>query len=160
MSDMTLPFDSAERKSFPMSQGLLKYCPAALAGVARHSMVNNEKHNPGEPMHHARGKSGDHEDCILRHLVDLADIRARIDRGLGVGADLTALLTEADALAWRALMLSQELHERFGGAPLAPNAKLPRSAEGEITIRDPACRCNWPDCRCIELCPEAKNAER
>jgi len=33
------------------------------------------------------------------------------------------ILAEASSLAWRALALSQELHERFG-APLAPGAKV------------------------------------
>jgi hypothetical protein len=38
--------------------------------VAELSRAGNEKHNPGEELHHARGKSNDHADCILRHLVD------------------------------------------------------------------------------------------
>jgi hypothetical protein len=39
------------------------------------------------------------------------------------------ILEEANNLAWRALALSQELHERFG-APLAPGAKTgPKSKD-------------------------------
>jgi len=126
----TLPTDSAERKEYPLFSGCLAYFPAALAGVARHSKAGNDKHNPGEPLHHARGKSMDHEDCILRHLTDLADMLARRQRR---GNELAAtarndelftkpILDEVNALAWRALALSQELHERHGGAPLAPGA--------------------------------------
>ena len=106
-----------------MYRGLLMYFPAALAGVARHSKISNEKHNPGEPMHHARSKSTDHEDCIIRHLTDLADEIAA-DNRVGLDQmDKGAILYEADALAWRALALSQALHEEYAGAPRAPAAK-------------------------------------
>lgn len=40
--------------------------------VAKVSYIGNEQHNPGEPLHWARGKSMDQEDCIMRHLVDHA----------------------------------------------------------------------------------------
>lgn len=113
---MTLPTDSTERKKYPLFRGLLRYFPAALAGVARLSHDGNAKHNPGEEMHHARGKSSDHADCILRHLVDFD---AAVTRGDGHAARL-----EVDAIAWRALALSQEFHEDCG-APLAPAARLP-----------------------------------
>jgi hypothetical protein len=125
---MTLPTDSHERKGYPLSRGLLEYFPAALAGVARVSYLGNEKHNPGEEMHHARGKSGDHADCIVRHLMDVNDLLAHITRDdLTLCADQAeeAVLAEVSQLAWRALALSQELHERFGlREPTAPRARL------------------------------------
>ena len=116
---------SAARKAIPMFEGCLKYFPAALAGVARWSKIGNDKHNPGQPLHHARGKSSDHANCIIRHLMDIADLQAaesRSDLKLDWGTDI---LDEADALVWRALALSQELHERYAGSPLAPGARLP-----------------------------------
>lgn len=120
---LTLPTDSQARKEYPLYRGLWRYFPAALAGVAKHSKAGNDKHNPGEEMHHARGKSGDHEDCILRHLMDLADMRAALERGeITTGPEADALLAEANALCWRSLALAQELHEAFGD-PLAPGAK-------------------------------------
>jgi hypothetical protein len=128
---LTLGTDSDDRKNIPLHSGCYAYFAAALAGVARHSKIGNDKHNPGEPLHHSRGKSADHADCIARHLMDIADMRARkvVHTTEETAALLTeanaALLTEANALAWRALALSQELHEQFGGAPLAPGAKLP-----------------------------------
>jgi hypothetical protein len=67
---MPLPTDSAERKRIPLFSGVFAYFPDALAGVARVSWEGNEKHNPGEPLHWARGKSDDHEDCIARHTQD------------------------------------------------------------------------------------------
>jgi hypothetical protein len=117
---LTLPTDSAERKQYPLLSGCLKYFPAALAAVARVSKVGNDKHNPGQPMHHARGKSGDHGDCIIRHLMDTEDLLAAYERN---SANITSeqILLEASQLAWRALAYSQELHESFG-APLAPAA--------------------------------------
>lgn len=120
----TLPTDSVERKEYPLHDGCLAYFPAALAGVARRSKAGNDKHNPGKPLHHARGKSMDHKDCILRHLVDLGDLLAAAQRrGPLTPAGVAAILDEANALAWRALALSQELHEQIGGAPQAPAAR-------------------------------------
>jgi hypothetical protein len=101
--------DSATRKTYPMARGLLDYFPDALAAVAQVSHIGNEKHNPGEPMHHARGKSMDHADCILRHLVG---------RG-GFDGDTR----ESAALAWRALALLQEELESEMGLPLPRGAR-------------------------------------
>lgn len=124
--DMTLPVDSAERKDYPIYTGCVRYFPAALAGVAKHSKEGNDKHNPGEPMHHSRGKSSDHADCIQRHHFDLGDLLAWIERNqLEDHEDaIDQVLDEVNAMSWRVLALSQELHERFGRAPLAPGAKL------------------------------------
>lgn len=86
---MSLPTDSAARKRIPMFSGLLAYFPDALAAVAEHSFVSNEKYNPGEPLHWSREKSSDHLDCCVRHLTDIA-----------TGADK---IEELKALTWRAL---------------------------------------------------------
>lgn len=111
LSTLVLPADSSARKEYPMTEGLLDYFPAALAEVSRVSKKGNDQHNPGQPMHHARGKSMDHPNCIVRHLVD---------RG---GFDTDGLRHSAK-LAWRALALLQEELEA-AGAPLARGAKLP-----------------------------------
>jgi hypothetical protein len=102
--------DSEGRKKFPMCSGLLDYFPDALAAVARVSFLGNEKHNPGEPLHHARGKSMDHADCIIRHLVE----RGRPD---AEGNSHTA------QMAWRALALLQEELENELGLPLPRGAR-------------------------------------
>jgi hypothetical protein len=124
---LTLPTDSAARKEFPVFSGFIKYFPAAIAGAARHSRRGNDKHNPGQELHHARGKSIDHSDCIPRHAIDIADMEAAIARDAGDAKDdaVKALLEEADALVWRAAAWSQELYEKYGNAPLAPAARLP-----------------------------------
>lgn len=118
---MTLPTNSAERKNYPMLSGCLKYFPAALAGVAHISKLGNDKHNPGEPLHHARGKSVDHGDCILRHIIDTEDLIAAFNRQ-DENIPIDMILTEVNQLTWRVLAYSQELHEYFG-SPLAPGAK-------------------------------------
>lgn len=120
-SKMTLPVDSNERKEYPLFRGVLRYFPAALAGIANISKRGNDKHNPGEEMHHARSKSADQADCIIRHLVDIEDLLAAQVRG-DSSVTKEALLIEVNQMAWRALALSQEIHEKFG-APMAPGAK-------------------------------------
>ena len=65
-----LPTDSAERKTYPLYRGLFRYFPRALSAIAHHSYVGNEKHNPGEPLHWARGKSDDQPDALLRHVLE------------------------------------------------------------------------------------------
>ena len=106
----TLPTDAAERKGIPVVTGLLDYFPAALAEVAKVSRAGNDKHNPGEPMHWARGKSMDQADCIGRHLME---------RG---GFDPETGQRHSAQMAWRALALLQlELEE--AGAPMARGAK-------------------------------------
>lgn len=102
--------DSATRKNFPMARGLIDYFPDALAAVAAHSKKAGDKHHPGEEMHWERGKSQDHADCIVRHLVN---------RGGFDGDD-----RESTALAWRALALLQEELEEAYKLALPKNARL------------------------------------
>lgn len=67
---MSLTTDKQARKRTPIFSGVLSYFPLALAAVARVSWAGNEQHNPGEPLHWARGKSDDHMDALLRHITD------------------------------------------------------------------------------------------
>ena len=100
---------SEERKKYPMARGLLDYFPDALAEVSKVSYLGNEKHNPGQPMHHARGKSTDHADCIMRHLAGRGGYDGEV--------------RETAALAWRALAMLQEEIEQEMGLPLPRGAK-------------------------------------
>lgn len=104
MADQHLPVAPEERKKLPLASGLLDYFPNALALVAYVSKVGNDQHNPGEPLHWARGKSSDHADCIVRHLID----RGAVDVD---GVPHTA------KLAWRALALLEEELEAQGAKP-------------------------------------------
>jgi len=107
----SLPTQAADRKAIPIVRGCLDYFPAALAAVAAVSKAGNDQHNPGQEMHHARGKSSDHADCIVRHLMD----RGTID---------SDGMRHSAKVAWRALALLQEELEA-AGAPLARGARLP-----------------------------------
>ena len=62
--------DSDKRKDIPVFSGFVNYFPDAMAEVARLSLASNEKHNPGEPLHWSKGKSNDHLDCLMRHLLE------------------------------------------------------------------------------------------
>lgn len=107
----TLSTDSTVRKSTPVARGFLDYFPAAMAAVAQLSRAGNDKHNPGEDMHHARSKSGDHADCIMRHLMERGTI------------DPEDNIRHSAKVAWRAMALLQEELESAGEAPLARGAR-------------------------------------
>ena len=91
---MLLPTDPQERKGIPITTGVLDYFPLAIAEVAKCSKAGNDQHNPGQPLHWAKGKSTDHADCIPRHLIDR-------------GAFDTDGIRHSAKLAWRALALLQ-----------------------------------------------------
>lgn len=91
---MSLPTDPKARKNMPIARGVLDYFPDAVAEVANVSRVGNDQHNPGQPMHWAKGKSADHADCVVRHLIE----RGTVD---------TDGLRHSAKLAWRALALLQ-----------------------------------------------------
>jgi hypothetical protein len=110
-----LPTDAAARKGIPLASGVLDYFPAALAEVARVSKAGNDQHNPGEPIHWARGKSMDQADTIIRHFLE----RGTIDPVDG--------LRHSAKLAWRVLALLQ-LELEADGAPLARGAREPKPA--------------------------------
>ncbi len=110
---------SEYRKGFPMARGLFDYFPDALALVSNVSYVGNMKHNPGEEMHHARGKSMDHADCIARHLLERGGYDIVVVDGV------QHVIRHSAALAWRALALLQEELEAELDMPLPRGAKLP-----------------------------------
>lgn len=101
---------AAQRKAAPLVTGLVDYFPDALIEVAKLSKIGNDQHNPGEPLHHARSKSGDEADALLRHLID----RGTID-GDGV--------RHSTKLAWRALANLQKELEEQEGKPLPRGAR-------------------------------------
>lgn len=113
MTSNSLPEEADVRNAYPMADGLLDYFPNALAEVSRVSFIGNQQHNPGEPMHWARGKSTDHRNKIMRHLIDAG------------GKDKHGVRHSA-ALAWRALALLQEELEREEGVPVSRGSRLPK----------------------------------
>lgn len=91
----TIPDEPVERKKYPIATGLLDYFPDALAAVAHLSWKANEQHNPGQPVHWARGKSTDHDDTLQRHFLQ----RGTLD---------TDGIRHRTKVAWRALAALQE----------------------------------------------------
>lgn len=92
----------------PLASGLVDYFNAALVEVAKVSYAGNEQHNPGQPMHWARGKSTDQGDTMLRHFFE----RGKLD---------SDGLRHSAKMAWRALAILQ-LECEAAGAPKAPGA--------------------------------------
>lgn len=109
--------DSATRKKFPMATGLIDYAPDALAAISHVSWVGNEKHNKGEPLHHARGKSMDHADCQVRHL------STRRDADPAYAGDPIEAVSHLAQKAWRAIIELQEAMEEIYDLDLAPGAR-------------------------------------
>lgn len=100
----SLPDDATKRLQYPMADGLLDYFPNALAEVAYLSHCATLQHHPDQPMHWDRGKSTDHANKIMRHLVDRGK---RDDKGQ----------RHSTMVAWRALAQLQEEIERDEGLP-------------------------------------------
>lgn len=112
-----LPTDPAARKETPIARGVLDYFPLAIAEVARVSKTGNDQHNPGQEMHWARGKSTDHADCIVRHLIE----RGTID---------TDGMRHSAKVAWRALALLQtELEDALAQAGASATLTPPSPKE-------------------------------
>jgi hypothetical protein len=110
-----LPTGAAERKKIPLGSGVLDYFSAALIEVAKVSFAGNEQHNPGQPLHWARGKSNDHPDTMLRHYMERGTV------------DVDGMRHSAK-MVWRALaILQMELEE--AGAPMSRGS---RPAESSI----------------------------
>lgn len=91
----TLPTDAAARKTYPVASGVLDYFPDAIAAISHISWRGNEQHNPGQPLHWARGKSTDEADTMLRHFLQ----RGTLD---------TDGVRHSAKMAWRALALLQK----------------------------------------------------
>ena len=90
MSNMILSQDPVERKQMPVTTGVLKYFPRAIAAVAQASWTGNQQHHPDKPLFWDKTKSTDHLDCIGRHLID-------------AGTFDTDDIRHSAKLAWRAL---------------------------------------------------------
>ena len=99
----TLPEEPSERKKYPVATGVLDYFPDAIVALSKLSWQGNEQHNPGQPLHWARGKSADEADTLIRHFMQ----RGTVDKD-GI--------RHTTKLAWRALALLQKELEDPNGA--------------------------------------------
>jgi len=128
---MPLPTEAKARKEIPLFTGLIKYFPDALAEVAAVSYTGNQQHNPGQPLHWAREKSNDHEDCAARHLFGVGELDNDGQR-------------HAAKLVWRALAILQleiESSPAASGRSLDdgwtdPGARAPNSPSDSYNARE------------------------
>jgi len=95
---MSLPEDDAGRKALPIWDGVVMYFPDALAAIAQVSKYGNDQHNPGEPLHWARGKSMDQMNTAFRHM---------LDHGVGNRYDDGGKTRHLAKAAWRILAALQ-----------------------------------------------------
>src|SRR6185436_4157756 len=65
-----LPTDPKERKQLQLYTFMFHYFPDAWLEVVRIARLGNEQHNPGEPLHWARGKSTDQMNAAFNHVFD------------------------------------------------------------------------------------------
>lgn len=113
-----LPAEAAERKKYPVFSGVVEYFPAALVEISRVSYEGNQQHNPGQPLHHARGKSADHLDAMMRHLLERDYLTPD---GRRLARDEKGMVVLAQS-AWR-LLAELQIALEAEGAPIAPRAK-------------------------------------
>lgn len=98
-----LPTDAKTRKGIPIFSGFLAYFPHAIAACAQLSLIANEQHSPGQPLHWAKDKSADETDALLRHSTDMAIDETHRDPD-GVLAAVKAF--------WRAGANLERMHDR------------------------------------------------
>jgi len=110
-----LPTDAARRKRAPIYSGVINYFPDALCAIAELSLIGNDQHNPGAPLHWDRGKSGDELDALARHLVEAGTVD-------------TDHVRHSTKLAWRALAnLQKELEAIASSSAPPPSSTSPVS---------------------------------
>lgn len=90
--DRTVVYVTEDRKKMPVYTGVLKYFPNAMKYVSRISQAGNDQHHPDKPLHWDKSKSFDHEDALVRHLIDHSHQPVDDDGMLHLGK-----------VAWRAL---------------------------------------------------------
>jgi hypothetical protein len=85
-------------------------------------MVANDQHNPGEPLHWAREKSTDHDDCLLRHFLE----RGTVD---------SDGISHRAKVAWRALAALQlECEGRKRPAAKPPKRDYPQPNDWAVIV--------------------------
>lgn len=113
-----LPKDYEARKNLPVFDVLAHYFPDAWVEVTKVAVAGNVQHNPGEPLHWARGKSMDQLNTAMRHLLDHAAYGEVFDTEppeviAAIGDDGTMHLAKA---AWRVLAELQLTVEKIRDA--------------------------------------------
>lgn len=92
----TLPTEDAARKELQLWTFLTEYFPDSFVEVVKVAVAGNRQHNPGQPLHWAKGKSTDQMNTAFRH---------QWDHKMGTAKDVDGCYHLAKAI-WR---LSAEL---------------------------------------------------
>lgn len=143
---MGLPTDAKARKDVPLFSGFVKYFPDAMAAVAEVSRIGNEQHNPGQPLHWARGKSQDHGDALLRHQVD-------------AGTFDTDGVRHSAKVAWRAMaQLQEEIERDTPKTTILVKPGLPMTLQNVTEPAEPRCGCQF--CSTLRPAPVAGYGKR
>lgn len=140
-----LPTDYDARKALPVYSFLTQYFPLAIIEMVKVSVAGNAQHNPGEPLHWARGKSMDQLNTAMRH---------QFDHGMGQTYDGDGCMHLAKAM-WRLGAEIQLIKEREAldeqlGLPPGTAAALQKlnikveDAQPEAPIVDPLNPTTWP----------------
>lgn len=130
----------AERKACPVFDGFVMYFPRSMAAIARHSAKANEKHNPGEKLHWARGKSTDHLNTALRHLIDAGmgilwdgEYNNMVANGWRTMAALETYLEQVEGIDAVSAAQNDAIkviaEKLFPGAPIQVSDVKPRAAQ-------------------------------
>src|SRR5579862_2323125 len=114
-TDKEEEIDKEMRKRMPLARGVLDYFPDALRAVAEVSFIGSAQHHPGTGVWWERGKSDDHPDALMRHLLD----RGKID---------TDGCLHSAKVAWRALALLQLEIEGVNTIPSPELSCSPKSS--------------------------------
>src|SRR5690606_8470492 len=139
---MSLPKDDATRKRIKPFAGFLSYFPDAIAAVAELSFIANEKHNPGEPMHWAKGKSTEQRESLMRHLLDEAAAGPLSRDEYEAGGKRYAILS-AVSTAWRSMAQLQTLADQ-GHNIFAEELVSLTATEAQMTGESPTSVSNEP----------------
>lgn len=94
---MSLPTDRDARNALPVWDGCILYFPDCWAEIAKVSVLGNKQHALGDKLRFARDVSTDHQNKVMRHMLDHAG-------GAVFDEDGTMHLAKA---AWRALAALQ-----------------------------------------------------
>jgi hypothetical protein len=94
---MPLPSDRDARNALPLWDGCMAYFPDCWAEIAKVSVLGNKQHALGDKLRFARDVSTDHENKVIRHMLDHA-------AGNVLDTDGTYHLAKA---AWRCLAALQ-----------------------------------------------------
>jgi hypothetical protein len=118
-----LPTDPAARKRLQLYTFMFQYFPEAFLAVVDVARAGNEQHNPGQPLHWARGKSTDQMNAMFNHVFDY---------GLGAKKDTDGCYHLAKAI-WRlSAQLQLDIEADRAATASVPNP-VPEPKPGTVT---------------------------